>query len=94
MKTEVFKLAKHLSIIESIQQAAPTDGLWGDERTDEQQLGATYAELEWAMSYNGSHYELNDRQQKVVEIYNRLNAANTHKMIPIPVCEIPNELKL
>jgi NAD+ synthase len=46
------------------------------------------------MSYDGPHSELNGRQQKVVEIYTRLNSANTHKMIPIPVCEIPNELKL
>jgi NAD+ synthase len=94
LKSEVFALGKSLGVIEDILTAAPTDGLWSDNRSDEDQIGATYAELEWAMSYNGSHSELNDRQQKVVEIYNRLNAANTHKMIPIPVCEIPNELKL
>ena len=51
MKTEVFGLAKHLGIIESIQNAPPTDGLWDDDRSDEDQLGASYSELEWAMQY-------------------------------------------
>ena len=51
MKTEVFGLAKHLGIIESIQNAPPTDGLWDDDRSDEDQLGASYSELEWAMRY-------------------------------------------
>ena len=50
-KTEVFALAAHLGVIDEIQQAAPTDGLWGDDRTDEDQLGATYPELEWAMGW-------------------------------------------
>ena len=94
LKSEVFALGESLGVIEDILTAAPTDGLWNDNRSDEDQIGATYAELEWAMSYDGPHSELNGRQQKVVEIYTRLNSANTHKMIPIPVCEIPNELKL
>jgi NAD+ synthase len=94
LKSEVFALGESLGVIEDILTAAPTDGLWSDNRSDEDQIGATYAELEWAMSYDGPHSELNGRQQKVVEIYTRLNSANTHKMIPIPVCEIPNELKL
>ena len=46
-----FWLAKHLGIIESIQNAPPTDGLWDDDRSDEDQLGASYSELEWAMRY-------------------------------------------
>ncbi len=49
MKSEVFALAKALNINHEIQVAAPTDGLWGDDRTDEDQLGASYDELEWAM---------------------------------------------
>ena len=54
-KTEVFALAAHLGVIEAIQQAAPTDGLWGDDRTDEDQLGASYPELEWAMAWEDQH---------------------------------------
>ena len=56
-KTEVFALAAHLGVIDAIQQAAPTDGLWGDDRTDEDQLGATYPELEWAMAWEADHAE-------------------------------------
>ena len=51
LKSEVFKLADHLEIVSSIQKAKPTDGLWDDDRSDEDQLGATYEELEWAMNY-------------------------------------------
>ena len=49
LKTEVFALGAFLGVSEDIIQAPPTDGLWGDDRTDEDQLGATYPELEWAM---------------------------------------------
>jgi len=93
LKTEVFALGKSLGVIEDILTAAPTDGLWNDNRTDEEQIGASYAELEWAMSFEGASSDLNDRQQRVLEIYTRLNTANTHKMIPIPVCKIPKNLK-
>jgi NAD+ synthase len=96
MKTEVFSLAKSVGVIESIQVAKPTDGLWGDDRSDEDQIGATYPELEWAMEYKASaeaDAKLNDREKEVLEIYTRLNRANQHKMNPIPVCEIPKPLK-
>ena len=93
LKTEVFALGKELGVNDDILTAAPTDGLWGDNRSDEDQIGATYAELEWAMSFDGLSSELNERQQNVLDIYTRLNAANTHKMIPITVCKIPNDLK-
>ena len=93
LKSEVFEIGKEIGIINSILTAAPTDGLWGDNRTDEDQIGATYPELEWAMSFEGNTDTLNERQQKVLDIYNRLNKANKHKMIPIPICEIPNHLK-
>lgn len=98
MKSEVFELAKHLAIVEDIQNAAPTDGLWGDDRTDEDQIGATYNELEWAMNcYNTitdqEVEQLTDRKRKVLGIFNRLNKMNQHKMIPIPICEIPTEIK-
>lgn len=92
MKSEVRALAKFLNIAQSIQQAAPTDGLFGDSRTDEQQLGASYDELEWAM-LNESTKDLTDRQAEVIAIYKRLNALNQHKMNPIPVCLIPTQLK-
>lgn len=92
-KTEVYEIAKAFHLVESIQRAAPTDGLWKDERTDEGQLGATYPELEWAMEYTGNGHELSTRQKKVLEIYRSFNSANKHKMLPIPVCLIPNEIK-
>ncbi|MBK7130486.1 MAG: NAD(+) synthase [Crocinitomicaceae bacterium] len=105
-KTEVYEIAKAYDIIQSIQSAAPTDGLWKDERTDEGQLGATYPELEWAMDFyllkphllSGelldseiSAYSV--RQKEVLKIYRNFNRANQHKMIPIPVCIIPDFVK-
>ena len=93
MKTQVFDLASHLGIISSIQQAAPTDGLWDDERTDEDQIGATYMELEWAMRYIDSKdkRDISEREKEVLEIYKSFNSSNKHKMDPIPVCYIPKE---
>lgn len=86
-KTEVYELAKELGIPQEIQDAAPTDGLWDDGRQDEDQLGATYAELEWAMDYNGS-CDLSERQEEVLRIYNKHHECNKHKMMPIPVCKV------
>jgi NAD+ synthase len=90
-KTEVFEMAKKLCVIEEILSAKPTDGLWADGRSDEDQIGATYPELEWAMEYIklGKSEELSARQKEVIEIYKRFNSANQHKMIPIPVCTFP-----
>ena len=95
LKSEVFKLADHLGIVSSIQKAKPTDGLWDDDRSDEDQLGATYEELEWAMNYLkfNSQNNLSERQKKVLQIYNCHHQTNLHKMNPIPVCEIPESLK-
>ena len=96
MKSEVYAIAKFLGIDQEIQNAAPTDGLWGDDRTDEDQLGATYKELEWAMRMqeSGKHeLEFSDRQKEVLSIFIKLNKANQHKMLPIPVCKIPENLK-
>jgi NAD+ synthase len=97
-KTEVFALAKALNVVESILQAKPTDGLFGDDRSDEDQIGASYPELEWAMDLrdrglNPVTLGLNERQQKVLAIFDRRRAANRHKIVPIPVCVIPPELK-
>jgi NAD+ synthase len=96
MKSDVYALGQFLKIPESIQNAAPTDGLFGDNRTDEDQLGASYDELEWAMleDEKGSTSEkFLGREKEVFEIYKRLNRANKHKMESIPVCEIPNSYK-
>ncbi|RCS27896.1 NAD(+) synthase [Polaribacter sp. WD7] len=96
MKSEVYALAAFLEVPNSIQTAQPTDGLFGDSRTDEDQLGASYDELEWAMQMQDAgktEDNFNGRQQEVFKIYARLNRINQHKMLPIPVCEIPKELK-
>ena len=91
-KSEVYALAKTLGVIQEIQDAAPTDGLWIDGRTDEDQLGATYAELEWAMKEieNPSGREHSAREEEVLERYLELNKANSHKMNPIPIFEMKN----
>ncbi|RMA57682.1 NAD(+) synthase [Ulvibacter antarcticus] len=96
MKSEVYEIGRILEVPKSILQAAPTDGLFGDSRTDEDQIGASYDELEWAMKMKELDKQSNDflgREKVVFEIYNRLNKANKHKMNPIPVCEIPPHLK-
>ncbi len=86
-KSEVYALAEALGIIQEIQDAAPTDGLWADGRTDEDQIGATYEELEWAMERieTPSNVELTERQKIVLDIYRKLHETNSHKMKPIPV---------
>ena len=96
MKSEVYEIASFLGVNEEIQTAAPTDGLWGDDRTDEDQIGASYDELEWAMNMQTQQKTISDfegRQKEVFELYLKLNTANQHKMNPIPICEIPTELK-
>ncbi|WP_209405714.1 NAD(+) synthase [Pseudozobellia sp. WGM2] len=96
LKTEVYEIAKHLGVNEEIIKAAPTDGLWGDDRTDEDQIGASYPELEWAMAMKDkgkSESDFSGREKEVFRIFIRFNTANRHKMLPIPVCEIPDKLK-
>lgn len=98
MKSEVYALAKELGVIPEILVAAPVDGLWEDNRTDEDQIGATYNELEWAMRFlkeNGKKktLKISKRQKEVLEIFKRFNKMNQHKMKPIPVCIIPEKLK-
>lgn len=84
-KTEVRQLARKLGIIEEILVAKPTDGLWEDDRSDEDQIGASYEELEWAMEFSGNSEELLGRQKDVYYIYNKFNKQNHHKMLPIPI---------
>lgn len=95
MKSEVYALANALGILEAIQKAPPTDGLWADNRTDENQIGATYAELEWAMRFEDSDEDaakLDERHKEVLAIYRKFHQANKHKMEPIPVAKIPREM--
>ena len=99
-KSEVYELAKYLEISESILTAAPTDGLWDDDRTDEDQIGATYDELEDAMKThelfgeNPPKCEFESVRNEIVwKIYLKRFKANQHKMKPIPVCELPWDLK-
>ncbi|MDB4232529.1 NAD(+) synthase [Candidatus Pelagibacter sp.] len=80
-KTEVWEIGKELNILKEIIEAAPTDGLWDDGRTDEGQLGLKYEELEEAMK------NINSINR---EKYEKLRKTNLHKMQPIPVCKIPN----
>jgi NAD+ synthase len=84
-KTEVRQMARELGIIEDILIAKPTDGLWEDDRSDEDQIGATYEELEWIMEFKGSPQELFGRQKEVYYIFNKLNSQNKHKIDSIPV---------
>jgi len=92
-KTEVWELSKEVGVINEIVVAKPTDGLWEDERSDEDQIGASYPELEWAMTFEGEELLLSKREKEVLTIYKRLNKINQHKMLPIPVCNIPANLK-
>lgn len=97
-KTEVFQLAEALGVVESIRRAKPTDGLFGDDRSDEDQLGASYPELEWAMALRDKGEQvdpstLTERQREVLAIYDRLHAVNAHKWKAIPVCMVPEELR-
>lgn len=96
MKSEVYAIGKLVNVPESIMKAAPSDGLYGAEKTDEDQIGASYDELEWAMNQidKGHNVEdLSDREQEVLNIYLSFNRRNQHKMNPIPVCEIPSNFR-
>ncbi|NNE30880.1 MAG: NAD(+) synthase [Winogradskyella sp.] len=96
LKSEVYELGSFLEVPEAIMKAAPSDGLFGDARSDEDQIGASYPELEWAMKMDDAGKTPNDfegRKKEAFEIYLRYNRSNKHKMIPIPICEIPNNLR-
>ena len=80
-KSEVWEIGKSINILQEIIDAAPTDGLWDDGRTDEGQLGLKYEELEEAM---------NNAKSINREKYEKIRKMNLHKMEPIPVCKIPN----
>jgi len=90
LKTEVWELARYLGVSESIVNAVPTDGLWDNDRSDEDQIGATYPELEWAMDYmeTKKSIKLTSRQEEVLFIYNTRHDNGMHKMSMPPVCKI------
>ncbi|QQV04367.1 MULTISPECIES: NAD(+) synthase [Chryseobacterium] len=92
-KTEVYELAKALNLPESIKNAIPTDGLWDVDRTDEQQIGATYPELEKIQKEYGTKTadDYEGRDKEVFMIFDRMHKAAKHKMVPIPVCDINEE---
>lgn len=95
MKSEVYALADYLGVADAIRQAPPTDGLFGDERSDEDQIGANYDELEQAMLAAEQGKTVDDfegRAKEVMKIYTRLNRINQHKINPIPTCVIPKDL--
>ena len=96
LKSEVRLLSKYVQVPDSIVVAKPTDGLFGDDRSDEDQIGANYDELEWAMAefeQGKTEKDFSDRQLSVFSIYKRLNFLNKHKINPVPVCKIPQDLK-
>ena len=81
-KSKVWEMGKSLGILKEIIEAQPTDGLWDDGRTDVNQLGMSYKELEEAMKDSSSK-----NHKKYLEIRKR----NLHKMNPIPVCKMKDE---
>lgn len=96
MKSEVYQIAAYLNIHMDIQKAVPTDGLFDNSPSDEEQIGATYAELEWAMyqfeaGKTAEHFS--GREKEAFEIFIRRHRSNLHKMVPIPVCILPEEYK-
>ncbi len=94
LKSQVYNIASYFGIPNSIQKATPTDGLWEDNRTDEDQIGASYDELEWALeAYDeGNTDNLTNRQKEVMGIYSRRHISTKHKLETPPVCIIPNDL--
>lgn len=88
LKSEVRDMAKKIGVIDEIIEAKPSDGLWDDDRSDEDQIGASYNELEWAMTYTENNIledNLSNRKKEVLKIYLEFNKKNKHKMDSIPV---------
>tara|TARA_B100000497_G_C7696631_1_gene426184 strand:+ start:16116 stop:16943 length:828 start_codon:yes stop_codon:yes gene_type:complete len=107
-KSEVFLLASYKGVAKSILEAAPTDGLWEDQRNDEDQIGASYKELEKAMKWSKknkwdplkndlntseSYLNLSKREKEVLRIFANHQKRNAHKMSAIPVCIVPSSFR-
>jgi NAD+ synthase len=89
-KTEVWELGKYIGVDECIIDAPPTDGLWDDGRTDEDQIGTSYAMLEWVME-RGLQEDptfLNEEQTNAINIYQKFHMQNKHKMVEIPTFKL------
>ena len=90
LKTQVWDMGRELGLKQEIIDAAPTDGLWEDGRTDKDQLGMTYPELELAMRQDTNSELGKDstpQQKRNLRRYREIRATNLHKMLPIPVCK-------
>ena len=81
-KSQVWEMGKNLGVLEEIVKAQPTDGLWDDGRTDVNQLGMSYQELEEAIK---------DPSNKGHKKYLEIRKRNLHKMKPIPVCKMKDD---
>ncbi len=99
LKSEVYGLARLLEVPEAIQNAAPTDGLWDIDRTDEEQIGATYDDIEWAMDYCDDNAvesendlerlgDLGQDRLKVLRLYLERHIGSRHKMETPPTCDV------
>ena len=95
LKSDVWAMGRELGLPQEIIDAAPTDGLWDDARTDEDQLGMTYPELERAMAndmldrvdlYQTLEIPMTPEEKSQLKKYRALRSHNLHKMQPIPVC--------
>lgn len=90
LKSEVRQMCRDLGVLQELSEAVATDGLWEDNRTDEQQIGASYEELEWALKYYdnyGNIYEnLLPRQKEILKIYTTRHLLNKHKLEMPPIC--------
>ena len=107
-KTEVWELGKELDILKEIIDAPPTDGLWDDQRNDEDQIGASYEELEKAMKWSKNnewdqsrndlntiegYLNLTEREKEVLMIFANHPKINANKLSPVPVCKVPSLLR-
>ncbi len=89
-KTEVWELGRHFGVDQRIIDASPTDGLWDDGRTDEDQIGTSYEMLEWVMEKGLSEDPifLSEEQTLAINIYQKFHNQNKHKMVSIPTFEL------
>tara|TARA_X000000950_G_C13884752_1_gene648394 strand:- start:314 stop:1108 length:795 start_codon:yes stop_codon:yes gene_type:complete len=89
IKSEVYALAWELGVDKKIMDAPPTDGLWEDGRTDQDQMqGLTYANLERAMDLIDMSAIPVGEDEKIVETYQQIRKPNVHKMEAIPIYKI------
>ena len=100
LKTQVWDMGREFGLPQEIIDAPPTDGLWTDDRTDEDQLGMSYPDLERAMAndvferqdvYNTLPIELGREERAQLKKYRAIRARNLHKMEPIPVCKFDKQ---